>query len=89
MAQHPGAHRCTAGGVSGRVAPDPDERLLNGVLGQRLIPRYAYRQSVHRTLVAVIELGRRVLIGACREPLQERLVGDFPIAHNVSGPADA
>ena len=48
------------------VPPDAEERLLDGVLGERLVAQDPQREAVGDPAEAVVELGQRVLVGAPR-----------------------
>ena len=52
--QHPGADAGATLGIARGVSPDSDEGLLDCVLGQPRVVRYAHRKSVHRCLIAVV-----------------------------------
>ena len=57
--EDPRARLGTIGAKSGGRAPDPEERLLNGVLRQPVVPEHAECEAVGDAADAVVELGER------------------------------
>ena len=55
------------------AAPEPEERLLHGVLGERLVAEHAVGEPVGGAAEAVVELGERGLVGP-RDECDERFV---------------
>ena len=58
------------------AAPDREERVLHGVLGERLVAQHAQREPVGDAAVAVVELGERNLVGA-RGQRDDGFVGEM------------
>ena len=54
-------------------APDGEERLLDGVLGERLVAEDAQREAVGLAGVAVVDLGERAIVGP-GDKLEQSLV---------------
>jgi hypothetical protein len=58
------------------ASPEPEERFLNGVLGERLVAKDAVREPIRGPADAVVELRERGLVGS-RDERDERLVGEM------------
>ena len=58
-----------------RGAPDGEERLLDGVLGERGVAQHAQREPIGHASVAVVERGERGLLAAGGEG-DQRFVGE-------------
>src|SRR5262249_56744558 len=72
--EDPGARLAPLGHEARRCPPEGEERVLDRILGERLVAEHAQREPVRRAAVAVVELGERRLLGSGRER-DERLVG--------------
>ena len=55
-------------------APDREERLLHGILGERLVAEHAQREPVGDAVVPVVQLGERELLRSGHER-HDRFVG--------------
>ena len=72
------------------AAPDLEERLLDGVLGERRVPQDLVREPVGDPAESVVELAERVLVGP-RDGFDERFVGALrgPRGSSAARPAVA
>ena len=62
--QDPGARLGALGPEAGRGAPDAEERLLHGILGEPVVAQDAEREPVGDAADAVVQLGQRALVAA-------------------------
>ena len=72
--QDPSARLRALGEEAVCAPPDAEERLLDRILGQRLVPEDPQREAERDPAEAVVELGERVVVGGGDER-EQRLVG--------------
>jgi hypothetical protein len=68
--EDPGVRGCALGAITRRAAPDGEERLLYGILGQRPVAQDSQREGVGAPAVEVVEPGEPMLAsggGLCDE----------------------
>ena len=62
--QDPGARLGALGPERRRPSPDPEERLLHGVLGEPVVAEHPERETVGDPADAVVQLGQRAFVAA-------------------------